>query len=69
MSIDVLGVSRQSIDFTMSRTNSKEKGHKTNAISLIASIVMNIEQGKNNPNPIDIYSSIAGKPELKFAAE
>jgi hypothetical protein len=32
-------------------------------------MVMNIEQGKNNPNPIDIYSSIASKPELKLAAE
>lgn len=32
-------------------------------------MVMNIDQGKASPNPIDIYSSIAGKPELKFAAE
>ena len=62
MSIDTLGVSRQSIDFTMSRSSSREKGHKSSAISLFASMMMNIDQGKNNANPIDIYSSIAGKP-------
>ena len=70
--MDNLGVSRQSIDYSMNsmmRSNSKDKGHKSNPMTLLASIVMNInEQNKNPGQPIDIYSSIATKPELKTAA-
>ena len=45
MPMDNLGISRQSIDFSMNsmtRSTSKDKNHKTNPISLFASIVMNI---------------------------
>ena len=70
MSIDPLGVSKQSIsDLTMSRSSSKEKGHKSNPLALFASIVMNInEPAKNVSQPMDLYSSIAGKPELQISA-
>ena len=71
--MDNLGVSRQSIDFSMNsmtRSSSRDKSHKTNPMALFASIVMNINDGsKNQGQPIDIYSSIAAKPELKFAAD
>ena len=69
-SIDVLGLSRQSVDLNlnMSRSNSKEK-HTSNALLLLASIVMNInEPAKPSTSPIDIYTSIAGEPELQTAA-
>jgi hypothetical protein len=67
MPADSLGISRQSIDFSMNsmmRSHSKDKGHKSNAMSLLASIVMNIgdQNSKNTGQPLDLYTSIAAKP-------
>ena len=76
MPFDSLGVSRQSIDFSMNsmvRSISKDKSHnKGNAMTFLASIVMNINDQnitKNNGQPLDLYSNIAAKPELKISAE
>ena len=70
MPIDSLGVSRQSIDYSMNsmvRSSSKDKSHnKGSAMTFLASIVMNINDqnnnSKNNGQPLDLYSNIAAKP-------
>jgi hypothetical protein len=67
VSLDNLGVSRQSVDFNLSRHNSG--GHKTNTFDLFSSVVMSINEPNKHPNKhIDLYASIATKPELKGAA-
>ena len=67
ITIDNLGVSRQSIDFTMSRTNSG--GHKSTSLDLFSSMVMSInEPSKPSNKQVDFYSSIAARPELKGSA-
>ena len=68
VSIDNLGVSRQSIDLTLSRNNSS--GHKSGTYDLFASMMMSInEPGKHINKHKDIYANIATKPELKGAAD
>lgn len=67
VSLDNLGVSRQSVDFNLSRNNSG--GHKTTTFDLFSSVVMSINEPTKHPNKhLDLYASIATKPELKGAA-
>lgn len=67
VSIDNLGVSRQSVDFNLSRQNSG--GHRTSTFDLFSSVVMTINEPKRHSNKnLDLYASIATKPELKGAA-
>lgn len=68
---DNYGVSGQSIDFTMSRTSSAEKGHKSPTLDFFSSMVMSISE-HNRPlssKHTDFYSSIVAKPELRHSAQ
>lgn len=62
-------MSRQSIDFTLSRTSSGGGVHKSTNIDFFSSMVMSIsEPNRPSHKQMDFYSSIATKPELRDAA-